>query len=206
MADESSKIDTRFYLNTYGYAQLASGSNRLQIAAMGEMYDTFLEEGDPVIGRVLNEASVAKNHLAMKQQYDATPEDKRGDAKDPGEVDPALVKSLQTVYGAIDLYTGKRMEMMSGMTAPELLAYNSQPNGNAIVETPNVVKEAILTTAKKFGELGRDGSDGIVGQALISLDDYKIHGMLNADVERKMAKQRLAAAASGLEELSKSKK
>lgn len=206
MAEKSNKVDTRFYLDTYGYAQLAGGSNRLQISAMGEMYDTFLEEGDPVINRVLNEASIAKNHLMVKQQYDATPKEKRGDTKDPGALDPALEKSLQTVYGSIELYSGKRMEVMADLTAPELLAYNSQANGNAIVETPKAVKEAILNTAKKLGELGRDGPDGVVGQALMALDDYKIHGILNAEVERKMTKRRLAAAASGLEELAKPKK
>ena len=131
----------RFHLDTYGYAQLGLTNQSMQNPAMGEMYKAFMGEHDPLIQKTLSEAAMAKEHIQTKQKYDATPKDQRGDAKDPGQANEYLVKSLEIVNETGIMYTQKRMRMISELTCAQALDYHSDIKGRPSINlADNVIK------------------------------------------------------------------
>ena len=83
MANDSSGVGNQnFYLDTFGYASLAGQNPRIDLFAMQCMYDQFLPSGDPIISRVMQEATLAKNQIMQYQQkkaiWEAASEDKGG--------------------------------------------------------------------------------------------------------------------------------
>ncbi len=203
---EKSKISEqeKFYLDTYGYAQLGAENRMIQGPSMREMYGTFLDAEDPVIAKTLNEASMAEAHLMKKQQYDTTPEDKRGEMQDPGKINEQLGQSLQARNSAATMYTQKRLSMFHDLTATQALSYHSNDAGSAIIATPTNVKNAIGNTSKKIGKLGQTGAEGAVYDAVSAMDQFFIHGKLNAEVQHRTAEETIKRSSEALERLANS--
>jgi hypothetical protein len=171
---------------------------------MKELYSTFLDERDPIISQTLQEAQMAKEHIMMKENYDATPEDQRGDMRDPGRINEQLEKSLGKVDQSTMLYSSKRGELYTELTTNQALDYHSGENGNLSVETPGSIVALIKGRSKKIKDLGTEGKDGLALSSLNTIDRYKIHGELNSRVEEGVARQNLQAISSALEGLAQS--
>lgn len=192
----------RFHLDTYGFAQLGKENTSMQVAAMNEMYGVFLEEGDPIISRTLNEASKARNHLAQERLYESVPEEERDESQNPGTMNEYLRESLETVNHATLMYAEKRDDMYGDLTTRQALDYHSRKDGKLTVETPDNVVTLIKERSGAVKDLGEDGKDGLARTSLKVIDNYNIHGNINSRVQKGIAKRNLERISSGLEAMS----
>lgn len=197
-------------LDSYGFAKLSTGNERVEIGAMRSFYGTVLDKADPLISNALDYAEMAKSHLqvkaqydAAKTQYDAAPKDERGEfkLKDPGQLNQELAGSLQSTRGAADLYSEKRLQLMSEMSPAQLLAYNSDSDGKPILEMPKNIQDLLKNSYTPMAKLKNDNNGKILTTAVVTTDNYKIHGILNTQVEKEMAERTLGAMSSGLEKI-----
>jgi hypothetical protein len=206
MAKGSNEMDEakRDYLDTCGFAQLSTQAPRVEISAMATMYNRFLSERDPFIANALSQAELSKLQIQTKQQYDTASKEQKEkhNLKNPGQPDANLAQSLQSLRGAADLYTGKRQELIYEMTPSQMLGYNSNPDGTPIVTMPDNVKNLLTSSNQAIGKI----KDRNVSAAILSLDGYKIHGLLNSIVENEIAQRNLEAISAELQTNAKKKK
>jgi hypothetical protein len=203
--DKSNKIsDTeRYHLDAYGFAQLAKESPRAQMSGMRAMYGILLDKADPVISSVLYQAEVAKKYHKAKMQYDSASKEDREKfkLKDPGKPSQELTESFRAVMEASELYTGKRQEIMAGMTVAQMLAYNSNTDEKPIVAMPENIEKLLKGNSTQIAKLGKDNKSQLIMGAIATVDGYRIHGILNSQVESMEAQRRLEMMSAGLEKL-----
>lgn len=209
MAENQISETTRnSFLDSYGFAQLATESPRLEIEGMRTMYGALLDGGDSFIDNAVNMAGMAKEHLqkkttylALKGQYDAAPKETRGkfELEDPGKLDQNLANSLQALREATKTYTSKREGMIVEMSASEMLKYNSSSDGKSIIAMPENVKTMLQNSTTPLKNIKNKQKQGMLYTAIKTTDDYKIHGILNEQVEREVATRGLAMLSKGLE-------
>ncbi|NPE26644.1 hypothetical protein HNV12_01415 [Methanococcoides sp. SA1] len=185
-------IEQNKFLDIYAYAQLAAQNPQNQAPILQEMYQKFTEGIiDPLISKILSEAQTAQSHIQAKKMYDATPEDQRGDTKDPGQLNGHLTKSLQTTQEACMTYIQKRSGMISDLTVPQIINYYSDKTGKLILKLPEKITALAKKYTSKLKDLGNSEEEKYLNATIMTLDQYKVNGIINSQLEKSSAENRL---------------